>query len=453
MSARSRTMPRPFKKLPDVEDAAFSRMVESIEPEWIEEALAATGTASVRHRRLPAEQVLWLVLGMALYRPEAIQRLVERLALVLPKKGSGTIAKSSVTQGRGRLGDEPLAWLFKRCAQEWGHTSARRHAWRGLALYGVDGTTVRTPDSLENRAHFGGQAGREKEGTSGYPLVRVVTLMALRSHVLAGAAFGPYASEHTYAKELWALVPNESLMIVDRGFFDAKVLIPLARDGKDRNWLTRARKTTKWTVIKAFSKNDLLVELNVSTAARAADPELPKKWRMRAVRYERPGFAPQLLLTSLMDRTKYPAKEIVALYHERWEIELGYDEVKTHLLDRQETLRSRTVRGVKQELWAVGLVYNLVRLEMERVADEAKVPPTQISFVAGLTLIRQEWMWLSASDTPGTIPKQLQSLRERLASFVLPPRRANRVFPRAVKLKMSNYARKRPVVPPKPVAK
>lgn len=87
-----------------------------------------------------------------------------------------------------------------------------------MALYGADGTTVRVPDSTENRAHFGGQKTRW-DSTSGYPLVRLVTLMALRAHILAGARFGPYGTdERVYADELWSLVPDRSLTILDRGF-------------------------------------------------------------------------------------------------------------------------------------------------------------------------------------------------------------------------------------------
>src|SRR5579872_2078030 len=92
--------------------------------------------------------------------------------------GVATLAKSAVAQARARLGDEPMKWLFERCSSRWGHESARRHAWRGLAMYGVDGTTIRLPDSKENREHFGSQRGRE-ETLSGYPLARLVTLMAL----------------------------------------------------------------------------------------------------------------------------------------------------------------------------------------------------------------------------------------------------------------------------------
>src|SRR2546427_556227 len=104
------------------------------------------------------------------------------------------------------------------------HASADRHRYRGLALYGVDGTTVRTLDSAENRAHFGGQSGGDR-GASGYPQARVVTLMALRSHLLAAARFGPYAvGETTMAEELWPELPDDSLCIVDREFLAVRCL-------------------------------------------------------------------------------------------------------------------------------------------------------------------------------------------------------------------------------------
>jgi len=85
--------------------------------------------------------------------------------------------------------------------------------------------------------------------------------------------------------------------------------------------------------------------MNVSSEARRKDPTLPQTWRARAIRYQMPGFPPSVLLTSLLDAKRYPAREIVALYHERWELELGYDEMKTHMLNREEAIRSRTPKG------------------------------------------------------------------------------------------------------------
>jgi hypothetical protein len=424
-------------------DELLPKFIASLDPDWIEEALAATGTATIRRRRLPAEQVVWLVIGMCLFRDQSMREVVSMMDLALPGSRGIRVAASSIVQARARLGDEPLRWLFERTASEWSHKSARTHAWRGLALYGVDSTTLRIPDSTENRAHFGEQHTRWG-GTSGYPLARLATLMALRSHVLAGARFGGFTtSETVLAQELWPLIPDHSLAIVDRGFFSARILIGLERGGVERHWLTRARSDLVSRRIERFAAGDELVELTVSREARVKDASMPATWRMRAIRYQRRGFKPQLLLTSMLDPNRFPADEVVALYHERWEIELGYNEVKRVMLAREETTRSKSPKGVAQELWGLALAYNLVRFEVERVADEAGVPPMRISFLAALRFIESAFrMW--GVDSAGRLPERLRHLREDIGHYILPERR-QRSYPRTVKLKMSNYDRKRPV--------
>jgi transposase IS4-like protein/DDE family transposase len=425
-----------------VDEGAFERMRASIDPKWIEQALCATGTATLRKRRLPAEQVIWLVLGMALYRNRRIDELVERLDLVLPSSGRELMARSAVSQARQRVGDEPLKWLFERCAREWAHASARSHAWRDLAIYGVDGTTVRVPDSEANGEFFGYPTG--SRGPGSYPLASLVTLMAVRSHLLAAAAIGPYGDERPLAQNLWSELPDESLVIVDRNFFASTILVPISEAGKNRYWLTRAKRTSSWKVLATLGAGDELIEMETSHEAKQKNPSLGRTWQARAIRYQRPGFQPQTLITSLEDPQRFPAKEIIAMYHERWELELGYDEVKTDLLERNEAIRSKTPKGVLQELWAIGLAYNLIRLEMERIAKEARVAPRRISFVLSLHLIRDEWMWAAASSSPGAIPGNLRRLREKIVRFLLPPRKIDRSYPRAVKIKMSSYPRKPP---------
>ena len=115
------------------------------------------------------------------------------------------------------------------------------------------------------------------------------------------------------------------------------------------------------------------------------------------------------------------------------------------MLNREEAVRSRTPEGVRQELWGLFLAYNMVRLEMARVAVEAKTEPTRISFIESMRLIRSAWEWLSFAS-PGAIPKKLAALRADMKRYVLPPRRSERGYPRAVKIKMSAYPRKRPKV-------
>jgi len=421
--------------------AAFSRpekltsFTKRLPREWIEQALRATGTATLRRRRLPAEQVIWLVLGMALFRDRSIVEIVDKLDLALPGPGKLPVAPSAVPQARARLGDEPMEWLFAHSARQWAHGSAARHCWRGLALYALDGTSLRVPDSDENHAHFGHATGR---APSSYPMLRMVALMALRSHLLAGARFGPYyTGEQVLAAELWPEVPDQSLTIVDRNFLSPLSLVALARIGDQRHWLIRTKKATVWRVLKRLGRNDWLVEMDVTSGARAKDPSLPRTWTARAIRYQRKGFPPQALLTSLIDAEQYPAADIVAMYHERWEIELAYDELKTEVLDREEALRSKSPVAIAQELWGILLAYNLVRLEMERVAEDAGVAPTRISFITAYHLVCDEWLWCAVAS-PGAIPKHLRDLRAKLARLVLPLRRP-RSYPRLVKVKISSY--------------
>ena len=118
-------------------------------------------------------------------------------------------------------------------------------------------------------------------------------------------------------------------------------------------------------------------------------------------------------------------------------------ELKTDMLERLETIRSKSSTAVAQEMWGLLIAYNLIRLEMQRLAVEFGVSPTRISFIASLRHCVEQWH-LAGLASPGRIPGHLATATDRMRTFVLPPRRPGRVFPRAVKIKMSNYARKLP---------
>lgn len=431
-------------------EASFALFAESLDAEWVERALQATGKASARRRKLPAEYVVWLVIGMGLLRDRSIEEVVRHLDLVLPgsHRDRRGVSGGAVVQARDRLGPQPLAWLFEKTAEAWASASADEHRWRGLAVFGVDGTTLRVPDSAENDAVFGRPGTSRGDAAAGYPQLRLVALMVLRSRLLAGLAAGPYHDgELTLAESLWSKIPDRSLIILDRGFAAYELFQRLADPNRERHWLIRARTgkcAPKLKTVRKLGPKDALVELRPSPATRSLCPTLPEVFHVRAIRYQRRGFRPQTLLTSLLDPVAYPATDIVALYHERWELELGFDEVKTHTLEREEaSLRCKASDRVEQELWGLALAYNLVRLAMARVANKANVSPARISYRHAINFIRL--FWLSAHlVSPGALPKRLDALHKELALLILPPRRSQRRFPRAVKIKMSKFPRKRP---------
>ncbi len=220
-------------------------------------------------------------------------------------------------------------------------------------------------------------------------------------------------------------MPDHSLFIADRNFLNGRSLSPLLSTGVNRHFLMRAKKSTAMDVVKRLGRNDCIVELATSADIRKKDPAAPKVWQARAIRYQLPGFEPQFLLTSLLDHVAYPAAELVELYHERWDPELGFAEVKTTQLEQRPALRSKLPELVNQETWGVLLAYNLVRLEMAGLASEANVTPNRISYAAALQLVRDEWIW-SELTKPGAIPARLRDMRAALARLVLPPRRRSR---------------------------
>jgi len=423
----------------------FEQFAAALDPAWIQQALTATGKATLRRRKLPAEQAVWLVIGMGLFRDRSIQAVAQHLDLVLPaptaKGPTGSLTSSAVVQARQRLGSEPLSELFRQTAERWAVSAADTQRWRGLAVYGVDGSTLRIADTPENEEAFG-RPGSSR-GRAAYPQLRLVSLMALRAHLLAGLALGPYrAGEVTLAETLWDRIPDHSLTVLDRDFLSYGLLHRLQTQGSSRHWLIRAKTKLRWRTIRRLGPNDHLVEITVSKQARRAHPELPETLQVRAVRYQRRGFRAQTLLTSLTDDQRFPAAEIAALYHERWELELAFDELKTHTLEREETLRSRTPARVYQEVWGLAVGYNLVRLAMARAAAAAGVPPIRLSYRHALLLIRDFWRLAAITTGPGLLPRRIARLHTDLALLVLPPRRSRR-YPRAVKIKMSNYPRQR----------
>jgi len=429
--------------LSDLQDmgprGGLERFAASIDPAWIESSLTATGKASIRRRRLPAEQVVWLVMGMALYADRSIKAVLDHLGLA--SASEGTVAGSAVSKARYRLGPEPLRWLFERVAKAWSETPAR--GYRGLSLYGVDGTHARVQDSDENFQHFGKPGGRAGSGDAGYPQLRLVAVMNLSNRLLSAVRAGPFAtSEQALVAELWDEIPDDSLVLADRGFLSYMSLLELVADRSNRHFLFRLKSNTRYEEMERLADGTVLALLDPPKHLLRKEPDLPGPIEIRVIEYQHEGGEQCRVATTLIDADRYPAQELIELYHERWEVEIAFDEVKTHMLERKESLRSKKPEGVYQELWGLLLVYNLVRREMLLTAEASDLPPSRISFRSSLLWIRDFWTtgWMVS---PGNIPRTLADLRKNLQGLILPPRRSKRRYPRYVKIKMSNYARNR----------
>lgn len=408
-------------------------------PNFINQCLEATGVATVRKRRIPLDMAVWTVIAMSLYRQEPVWSIVSKAQLMLPGK-KPLVAPSAVVQARQRLGADAVKEVFHRSQQMW-HQQIEHPTWSGLKLLGVDGVVWRTPDTPENRERY--KAPSNQNGDASFPQVRMVCQMELSSHMMIASAFDSYkTNEMVLAERLIETTPDNSLTMFDRGFYSLGLLNRWHQTGKERHWLMPMRKDTQYTVIRKLGRNDKVIALNASPQAKRKFPDLPETVEVRLLTKKIKGREVNIL-TSMTDVMRFPAAEIVDLYSHRWEIEVGYREIKSSLLNNEFTLRSKLPEMIEQELWGVLLGYNIIRYQMVNMAKTIPgIYPNQLSFTTSATAIIHliYGFWLEAA---GTIPKRINHLLDETPHHVLPLKREDRIYPRCVKPKSKKYPNKK----------
>lgn len=420
---------------------------------WIAAGLASSDGAGGylrRLRKLPAGLVIMLMVLAAMLREYSLRMALVSLGPTLKRIAGGNpdgVAPSALPQARQRLGEAPVKAVFEEMTKDLREQVAAAPRWRGLSVCGIDGTTLCVADTPENDQAFGRPTRGKKQG--GYPLVRLLTLTSTRLHTVLGAAHGGYCGkgqgETTLLKTIEPIIPDTSVTLLDRGFVSWPALWNIASRGKQRHFLLQPKKNHNFVLVKNLGQGDSLVEIKVSTRTRKMYPQIPKRLCFRRLTYLF-GGKPKTLLTSLLDPKTYPANELIRLYAERWENELVFDELKTKLLGGAVTMRSKSPVMVRQEVWACLIAFNLLRMVIVIEAFARGVPAPQISFKTALQSVR---LLLMAKALYEIIAASPRASRTRLLAWlpdsilVLPLRRSRRLYPRAVKLQVSTFPKKK----------
>ena len=234
---------------------------------------------------------------------------------------------------------------------------------------------------------------------------------------------------------------DHSLTLFDRAYFSAAFLLGWQSGGQQRHWLMRAKDNLLHEVVEHLGPTDQIVRMPVSQRARQIDPSLPSHWQARLITVTVAGKS-RRFITSLLDHRVHPAQALAQTYRQRWEIELGFRDIKQSLQEGQPVLRSKQPERVKQEVWGVLIAYTLLRRCMRQMAEHAGVEPQRISFhtaqYAVLNLLQ-----LASLQSAGTLPQQWALLMSRAHHFVLPPRRSDRSYPRRVKNRAPKFPTKK----------
>jgi hypothetical protein len=359
----------------------------------VNSVLAGTGRASIRQRDLPAHVVVYYVIALALYMQssyrEVLRCLLEGVQWLLnPAVRVKVTGKSGISQARTRLGVEPIRQLHDEVVRPIA-TQETKGAWyRMWRLVSLDGSTMDVADERVNEKAFGRPPA--SRGRSAFPQLRFVSLVENGTHVLFGTQVGDYGTgELDLAKGTLGYLKAGMLCLADRYFFGFELWNQTKSSGADLLW--RIKKNLRFPVEERLADGSYLSQIYPSQKdqRRRSNGVLVRviEYQLKGV----PGAEPiYRLLTTILDPDKAPAEELAALYHERWEIETAFDELKTHLRGSKIVLRSKTPDLVRQEFYGLLMAHFAVRGLMHEAALRAPEDPDRLSFVHAVRVVRRK---------------------------------------------------------------
>jgi hypothetical protein len=361
--------------------------------EKVRSALTVHGAQSKRRRGLPHEVLVYFVMAMVLYAnvayEEVLRLVIEGLRPLLGDQGvaDAAVSKGAISQARGQVGAAPLRQLYHE--QVWPHGPPdMAGAWYGgLRVMAIDGSTLDMPDEVENAKAFGYPGA--SRGSSAFPQLRFVALVECGTHTLCHACAGPYASgELVLAAPVIDQVDTTMLVTADRNFFSHAFWQRACATGA--KLLFRVKRNLRLPREKELEDGSYLSTLYASDKDRRRRRQgIP----VRVIEYTLDGVVdPEpayRLITNWLDPGAAPAVELAALYHRRWTIETVFDELKTHLADRQVVLRSKRPELVEQEFYALLLAHAAVRRLMTQAAATSGQAAQDLSFIHAIRVLQR----------------------------------------------------------------
>jgi hypothetical protein len=417
-------------------------MEKIIPPELLMLALSATGKLSKRACTLTSEVMIGVVLAMGLFTEMPIRQVFKASRRL--RMGEASPSRSSLCMARQRLGSEPLVELHGLVVKPLATEETPGAFYHGMRKVAFDGTVLDAPD-CDAHQHLGRSSGSRGEGP--FPQVRKVSLVELGTHIEFAFAYGGWHdSEKKLVEQLWDEIPEDAILMEDRGFFSFQSWKKL--HGK-HNLLVRVIKSMVLKPIKNLSDGSYLAKIYANSWNRSNDRH---GIVVRVIEYklddpQRTGHDEvHRLMTNLFDVEEFPAMEMIMEYHERWEIEIAFDEQKTHQdpcrAEKTTNLRSETSDGLKQELFALSLGHFVTRTMMAEAAATSNLDVDRLSFKGCFQILKTRLPECDAA-TETSFADWFKAVLWEMSCETIPARR-NRINPRVIKRKMSRWNKCRP---------
>lgn len=359
----------------------------------IKELLDKHQCNSQRQRSFPATAVMYYCMALSLYPEAAYADVFDAVAQGLAWRDHAEvpdrIKPASISGARARISWSVFKELQERACEPLAMSDTCPQAfYRSLRLVAMDGSHFEVPDESDNVEAFGYPGSRT--GVAGYPQAQCAVLIECGTHAILGANIGAYRdSEWSLCKPLLKHLNSTMLCMADRGFNGYEYWCSAKATGAQLLW--RCASNRQLPVIKILEDGSFLSEIRPSKGANRKDKNAAVT--VRVIEYTLPGTNGEetryRLLTTLLDANETPALELAAIYHERWEVESVFDELKTHLHQRRRVLRSKTAELVRQEFYGWVLAHYAVRWLMYAAGTANEIAPRRLSFTANVQLLKR----------------------------------------------------------------
>jgi hypothetical protein len=398
--------------------------------EMVDAALAETRAVQRRLRALPSRVVVYLLLTAGLFAELGYGQVWARMCAGLHGLAVARPSASALAAARRRIGVAPLRALFDLIRGPAAGLTRTGVYWRGRLVTAIDGTMMCCPDTAANLAVY--RRGGGNHGGTGYPMIRLLALVACGTRTIIAATFGTdQVGEPGYVHDLLGAQRAGMIVLADRNFGTAPMVAAVAGTGADLLFRIKAgrrlpvcRRLADGSWISRMGRVEIRVIRAEITVTTSAGP--------RSEVYQ--------LVTTLLDPdavTGHPAGEIIKLYHERWEIETAFFELKSTILGGR-VLRARTPAGVEQEIYALLVTYQALRIGIsDATLDQPGLDPDRGSFTVALNAARDQLI-AAAGVIADTVVDLVGEIGRQVLDHLMPARR-QRTNPRVVKRAISKY--------------
>ena len=247
--------------------------------------------------------------------------------------------------------------------------SNSKYLWKGMSAFAIDGSKYTLPATMEIRKEFDPKSGFQYKNKGHYPQCLVSTAYDVFRRLPVARTIVPVnSSEREEAKQLLKHIPQNNLLLYDRGY-PSYELIKYLNENYCGYYLFRCPASETFPAVEKFlesKEQEDIIQISPSQKSKKKFPKDERKKlgpiKLRVIRMIAPDGTVSVLLTNLFDKTQFSRESIIELYFRRWRVEDYYRDEKIYL--EVVKFHSKSCNGIRQELFAALIMSVIARILM-----------------------------------------------------------------------------------------